>query len=239
MSKLPLYYVFFFSHKHIQRENPDDQAYFVAQAVLEADRIETTAMNAQLRVARIELDKVQREKRIATSAQRPTVYTQASYPYTPQYRHYTYPYAQYQSNYQQVYSSYPTPTNSQPMTPITQFQTTSTPTTVMQHSSTQQTDSAITTKAIPVQLPVSSLPALHALGIMPVPATSLPPPDQPQPQAVLRGTTSNGTMLSLEINLNLLQTTQTSGLALILNSLTSASASANLCSTSSAANTNK
>lgn len=173
-------------------------------------------MNAQLRAARTELDKVQREKRLAATPQRPTVYTPTSYPYTPQYRHYTYPYAQYQPGYHQVYSSYPTPANSQPMTPMAQFQPSVTP------ANAEQT---LLSKAIPVQLPVSSLPALHALGIMPVSSTSLPPPDQPQPQAVLKGTTSNGTMLSLEINLNLLQTTQTSGLAMILNSLTSAATS--------------
>lgn len=199
------------SHKPLQRENPDDQAYVLAQAVLEADRADTTSITAQLRAARMELDKVHREKRLTAAPQRPTVYAPASYPYTPQYRHYTYPYAQYQPSYHQVYSSYPTPTNSQPVTPVTQFQ-----------SPTTQADPNVVTKAIPVQLPVSSLPALHALGIMPVPATALPPPDQPQPQAVLKGTTSNGTMLSLEINLNLLQTAQTSGLAMILNSLTSA-----------------
>jgi hypothetical protein len=226
----------FSSHRNVQRENPDDQAYVLAQGVLEADRTETTAMNAQLRAARIELDKVQREKRIATSAQRPTIYAQTSYPYTPQYRHYTYPYAQYQSNYQQVYSSYPTPTSSQTVTSVAQSQPQNTSTT---HTLPQQTDLIPNTKAIPVQLPVASLPALHALGIMPVPATSLPPPDQPQPQAVLRGTTSNGTMLSLEINLNLLQTTQTSGLALILNSLTSATTAGSFGGTPSAAASTK
>jgi len=121
------------------------------------------------------------------------------------------------------------------MSSLTPYQPQNSSTTVTQQTSPQQTDFASLSKAIPVQLPVASLPALHALGIMPVPATSLPPPDQPQPQAVLRGTTSNGTMLSLEINLNLLQTTQTSGLALILNSLTSAAG--NLGSTPSAAST--
>ncbi|KAF7964646.1 hypothetical protein HWV62_4517, partial [Athelia sp. TMB] len=58
-----------------------------------------------------------------------------------------------------------------------------------------------------------------ALGIVPVPASSLPPADQPQPLAILRGSTSNGTMLSLEINVSLLQSAQMNGLALVLNSL--------------------
>ena len=73
--------------------------------------------------------------------------------------------------------------------------------------------------AIPVQLPVASLPALHALGIVPVPATSLPLEGQPPPAAVLRGCTANGAILSLEINVSLLQSTQMSGLAMMLNSL--------------------
>ena len=75
------------------------------------------------------------------------------------------------------------------------------------------------TASIPVQIPVGSLPALQALGIVPVAASSLPPPDQPQPLAVLRGSTSNGTMLSLEINVSLLQSAQMNGLAIVLNSL--------------------
>ena len=79
--------------------------------------------------------------------------------------------------------------------------------------------SAISSTAIPVQLPVNSLPALAALGIIPVAAASLPPAGQPQPPAVIKST--NGSMLSLEINLSLLQSAQMSGLVLILNALTS------------------
>lgn len=76
------------------------------------------------------------------------------------------------------------------------------------------------TTAIPVQLPVASLPALHALGIHPVPTTSITE-GQPPPPAVLRGSTANGTMLTLEINVSLLQSAQMSGLAMVLNSLMS------------------
>jgi hypothetical protein len=47
--------------------------------------------------------------------------------------------------------------------------------------------------AIPVQLPVSSLPTLHALGIVPVPPQSLSA-NSPTPPAVLRGTSANGEM---------------------------------------------
>ena len=83
-----------------------------------------------------------------------------------------------------------------------------------------------------MQLPVASLPALHALGIVPVPATSLPPEGQPQPAAVLRGCTANGAILSLEINVSLLQSAQMGGLAMMLNSLvTRSNASATSTST--------
>ncbi|KAN0128753.1 Glioma tumor suppressor candidate region domain containing protein [Lactarius tabidus] len=72
--------------------------------------------------------------------------------------------------------------------------------------------------AIPVQLPVSWLPTLHALGIVPVPTQSVSA-DAPTPPAVLRGTSANGDMLNLEINVSLLQAAQMSGLALMLNSI--------------------
>ena len=75
-----------------------------------------------------------------------------------------------------------------------------------------------TSSAIPVQLPVSSLPTLHALGIVPVPPQSLSA-STPTPQAVLRGTSADGATLHLEINLSLLQAAQMSGLALVLNSI--------------------
>jgi len=88
--------------------------------------------------------------------------------------------------------------------------------------------------AIPVQLPVASLPALHSLGIIPVPASALPPEGQPQPPAVLRGSTANGTILSLEINVSLLQSAQMSGLAMVLNSLVTRNN--NAASTTSAPN---
>ena len=85
--------------------------------------------------------------------------------------------------------------------------------------STSTTPSTPAAAAIPVQVPVSSLPALQALGIHPVPVASLPSSDQPQPLAILRSSTANGTMLSLEINVSLLQSAQMSGLAILLNSL--------------------
>ncbi|KAL5485432.1 hypothetical protein ACEPAI_8074 [Sanghuangporus weigelae] len=73
--------------------------------------------------------------------------------------------------------------------------------------------------AIPLQLPVTSLPALQSLGILPVPKASLPADSSTHPAAVLLGTSNNGTMLSLEINAALLQPPQMSGLAILLSSL--------------------
>jgi len=81
--------------------------------------------------------------------------------------------------------------------------------------------------AIPLQIPVTALPALQAIGILPVPKASLPPPSEPQPAAVLIGTTNNGSMLSLEINAALLQGPQMSGLAVLLSDLVKTSGSTN------------
>lgn len=199
-----------------------------------------TALNAQLRAARAELEKYNREHRPqtaqTTSRTTPPV-TSTTYSYTPQYRHYAYPYAQYGSNYTQVYPGYTTTTPS-----ATQYQypvVTTAPATganTPSQSTSAQTQTAHTTsttttseplsKSVSLSLPISSLPALHALGIMPVSSLSVPPPGQPQPQAILKGTTANGTMLSLEVNIGLLQATQVSGLALIINAIAAQAISA-------------
>jgi len=197
-----------------------------------------TALNAQLRAARAELEKYNREHRpqtVQTTARPTPPLTSTTYSYTPQYRHYTYPYAPYQSNYTQVYSGFTT------ATPTTQYQypvvttpisvsattssTSQTATTQTQTPSTATTLDALS-KPVSISLPISSLPALHALGIMPVSSLSVPPPGQPQPQAILKGTTANGTMLSLDVNIGLLQPAQVSGLALIINAIAAQAVSA-------------
>lgn len=182
-----------------QRSASDGQAYVLAQAVLEAARTENASLNTELRNARAELDRIDREKRLAAMPARPSYSTTAHQ--TQYYRGYPYAYAQ--------------PYN-------TSLQSTSSSSTINYSAPAASTAYAPSPSgAIPVQLPVASLPALHALGIIPIPATSLPPSDQPQPPAVLRGSTTNGTMLSLEINVGLLHSAQMSGLAMVLNSLMS------------------
>ncbi|KAF8210341.1 hypothetical protein K438DRAFT_1959622 [Mycena galopus ATCC 62051] len=170
-----------------KRPAPDDQAVALAQAVLESDRAETQLLNNEIRAARADLDKIEREKRAAT-ARLQTPATAPQY-----YRAYPFPYAQQPYGSAPVFSVPPAAAgNPNPQYPAT--------------------------TAIPVQLPVSSLPALQALGIHPVAPTSLAP-DAPQPPAVLRGASADGTTLSLEINVSLLQAAQMSGLAIVLNSL--------------------
>jgi len=193
-----------------QRPSPDGQAYVLAQSILEVERSESATVSSELRNARNELDAIQREKRAASDPTsthatvttfRPTYYTQA----TPSqyYRTYSYAYThQYSTGAQGTSTLYSTPVAIPQMT-------------------TGTTNYTPSMSPIPVQLPVTSLSALHALGIVPVPAASVPPPDQPQPAAVLKGSTSNGAMLSLEINVSLLQSAQMSGLAILLNSLMS------------------
>ncbi|PFH51529.1 hypothetical protein AMATHDRAFT_117137, partial [Amanita thiersii Skay4041] len=190
-----------------KRSAPDDQAYVLEQAVLEADRLEMTWLSSELRTARSELDKLEKDKRAVVNANRaatvPNPYMHAQY-----YRSYPYSYAQ----------PYGAPTQIPPGS-ISTFSVAPPVSGMISSTATSQQASA----AIPVQLPVASLPALHALGIMPVPASSLPPEGQVQPPAILRGSTANGTMLSLEINVSLLQSAQMSGLAMVLNSLMSRS----------------
>jgi hypothetical protein len=186
----------------LQRLTPDDQAYILAQSVLETERNETARISNELRTARADLERIERDKRAASGNMgRVTQYPSATPATMPQYyRPYPYPYTQ-------VYGA-PMTTGS-----TSTFQASPPPLPLTGYTPYQS-------GAIPVQLPVASLPALHALGIMPVPASSLPPPEgQPPPAAVLRGSTANGTMLSLEINVSLLQSAQMSGLAMVLNSL--------------------
>jgi len=199
-----------------------------------------TALNAQLRAARAELEKYNREHRpqAVQTAARPTLpFTSTTYSYTPQYRHYTYPYAQYQSNYTQVYPGFATPTTQYqypvvttpltiPATGTTTSSTSQTPTNQTPSTTSPTTASDVLSKPVSISLPISSLPALHALGILPVSSLSVLPPGQPQPQAVLKGTTANGTMLNLEVNLGTLQATQVSGLALIINAIAAQAVSA-------------
>jgi hypothetical protein len=179
----------------------------ITQAVLDADRAETMSLSNELRTLRAEFERIEREKRMAASAARMVYYSPRppgpNPSVQPQYYR-GYPYA-----YTQAYGAQVQPN---PTSPFAAPSTTHTP--------------YVPTGAIPVQLPVASLPALHALGIIPVPIASLPPDGNPQPPAVLRGSTSNGSMLSLEINVSLLQPVQMSGLATVLNSLMARSSSA-------------
>ena len=54
-----------------------------------------------------------------------------------------------------------------------------------------------------------------------MPAANAPPAGQAQPACVLRGTSQNGTMVSLDINVSALGQAQASGLAVLLSALTS------------------
>ncbi|KAG7440031.1 uncharacterized protein BT62DRAFT_938455 [Guyanagaster necrorhizus] len=207
-----------------RRSAPNDQAVFLAQAVLEGERADTVTLNNELRTARTELDRLEREKRVATNAQRTSYYmAQPVTPATtttsrPYYHPYPYAYA-YGAHVQ------PSSTSSFSVAPVTPAPAAPAATAPYQLGS-----------AIPVQLPVSSLPALHQLGIVPVAPTSVTD-GQPAPPAVLRGSSANGTMLSLEINVSVLQSSQMSGLAVILNSLMSRSTSSSSSSSSSGGST--
>lgn len=219
-------------------------------------------MNAELRAARSELEKIGRDQRASAPPPpppRPTTYypttatSTTPSPYASQYRGYTYPYAtpygttQYTLSPAFQTSTYTTSaqrpayaTAYTPSTPSAASALATSTTSATQGASTASSPAPVasvaasqpyyrahttsattagTISAIPVQLPVTHLPALKAIGLDPVPVSSLPPSGQPRPAAVLRSQTA--TTLQIEINVASLQPAQMNGLALILNTLTS------------------
>ncbi|KAH8080267.1 hypothetical protein BXZ70DRAFT_641162 [Cristinia sonorae] len=264
-----------------KREAFDDQAYWLAQAVLEGDRTETANLTAELRAARQELDKLEREKRAAQAAATVTAApasapsrpyyppiqaasTSTATPYASQYRNYSpYTYTQgYNTQYayapyavggtgapaaaNSVYGAYttrtaapgsaagsasaPVPASAPPTSHQAAAQTptgtsangSAAPTPVsMPVAASTVPGTATASTAYTIALPSASLTALSALGIVPIPAANAPAAGQPQPAAVLKGTTNNGTIVSLEINVSALQQNQRNGLAVILGALTS------------------
>jgi hypothetical protein len=217
--------------------------------VLDTERAEHSALSNELRNAKSELEHLTRLQRVAALPQRTTYYPSAAPVYAHHYRTYHYPYAQtygaptassaatqgypYSVPLNSAITQYIPPvlattiptakgssaattsTSGPPSTPTTTSPLTPAPDT---SASAPATSAFTTSTAIPVQLPVSSLPTLHALGIVPVPPQTLLT-NGPPPPAILRGTSSNGAMLNLEINVSLLQAAQMSGLALVLNQL--------------------
>ncbi|KAN0109262.1 Glioma tumor suppressor candidate region domain containing protein [Russula decolorans] len=230
-----------------KRTASDDQAYYLERQVLDCERAEHSALTTELRNAKSELERVTRLQRAAALPQRANYYSSAPPVYAHHYRTYHYPYAQTYgapagSTAPQGYP-YSVPLSSTISQYVPPALATATSTIKTQSAATASTagpasaitpspltpasDTSIpvptssasgTSSAIPVQLPVSSLPTLHALGIVPVPPQSLSA-NSPTPPAVLRGTSANGAMLNLEINVSLLQAAQMSGLALVLNSI--------------------
>ncbi|KAI9507431.1 hypothetical protein F5148DRAFT_981427 [Russula earlei] len=232
---------------YIRRPASDDQTYYLERQVLDCERTEYAALSAELRKAKADLEGLMRLQRVIAQRTNyyPSAapvyahhYRTYHYPYAQTYgapalssaATQGYPYSVPLSSAVTQYvpsglattipadrplsaattsASGPssTPTTASPLTPVSDTSVL-TPTTSV---------SAIST-AIPVQLPVSSLPTLHALGIVPVTPQTLSP-NAPTPPAVVRSTSANGTMLNLEINVSLLQAAQMSGLALVLNSI--------------------
>lgn len=214
--------------------------------VLESDHSATSVLEQELASARSELDKItiaQRAAKIAANKYAPTpaqssappfyaynpAYSTAANPaFSNYYNTYTYPYGQ---NFLPGVAYTPTKTTSSTNPGATTFRVPmngqSTAPSMSSSSGVRPNMAPSSTSvetqrppvAIPLQLPVSSLPALQALGILPVPRASLPPPTEPQPAAVLLGSSNNGAMLSLEINASQLQGPQMSGLAVLLSNL--------------------
>ncbi|KAI0267138.1 hypothetical protein BC834DRAFT_969159 [Gloeopeniophorella convolvens] len=236
-----------------KRAARDDQAYYLERQVLDIERSEHSALASELRTAKAELERVTRLQRLAALPQRTNYYTPAAPVYAHHYRTYHYPYAQtyggapspaqgypYSVPLSSTITQYVPPAPAAPTPTVKPASAVSTPTTspvsaapaTSPATSTPSTPASATTAstsaisgAIPVQLPLASMPTLHALGIIPVMAQSLTP-ETPTPPAVIRGASANGAMLHLEINVSLLQAAQMSGLALLLNSIMRSSGSA-------------
>lgn len=259
-----------------KREAPADQAFFLEQAVCDAERAEIAWMNAELRSARAELDRRERTKREAqAAAQRSSAAPMTSTFYVPpatapqsQYYQYPYTFSQTYGSAQPLtfqpymphapYASTPTntsatgspaPTLSTPAAVPSPAPTTTAPgayasyyqQTQQQafHTSSQSrpqmtpaTPSVASTATapaasappvppsgtFPVHVPITFLPALHAVGIHPIsPGAVLP--GHPKPAAIVKGATADGQTLILEINIAALQQKQLSGLSLVINKM--------------------
>jgi hypothetical protein len=204
---------------------PKDAMYIIQLGLLESERLSLQVLKTELSQSRNTLSELEREARArsATSAvqmQRPTptVNTQVQgsfvtgYPgYSATYRHAT---------------PVSTVNPAQVIGTLTSASTGPASSSHALPTGTPQPANAahLPTPApgfIPVQLPITSLPSLTALGILPVSAAALPAftSTQSQPTAILRGVTSEGRMMNIEINVSMLQPAQTSGLAVLLNSI--------------------
>ena len=213
-----------------------DQSILLERLSLESEQYESTILDQELASTRSELDKVLRARRAAKASAERSAATVTTPQVSNSYYNYTTPTfsTSMTTNYPNYYSSYTYPYSTQshlpgaPYVPPT-YTPNSTPANTSKTGGTNNAQSTVPTPtttsirpppvAIPLQLPVTSLPALQALGILPIPKASLPPPSEPQPAAVLLGSTNNGSMLSLEINAAQLQAPQMSGLAVLLSSL--------------------
>ncbi|KAI0699548.1 hypothetical protein BC835DRAFT_537377 [Cytidiella melzeri] len=239
-----------------KRLAPDSQAYALAQAVLETERQELAALQVEYRTSKAELDKIEREKRFATSAAASAAasslaaassfssssHAQTTSSASPSTKAKFYAPGSGKSKlntngttsttgatslsttrptYGYSYMGTTSSTNNPPAS-------TSTPDTGPQAGSTSSssvlslTPMALPTQPIPVTLPVSSLGSLASLGIVPMHPASASQQTGPV-AAILRGTTQNGTMVSMEINVGALGGAQASGLAVLLSALTSRS----------------
>jgi hypothetical protein len=183
---------------------------------LEADRVENAFVGNELRTARAQAERIEREKRAAASASAggsrmsqfpsspqvmmPTMQA------TPYYRPYPYGYAQ---PYGTAHALIPRPNfcSCDIFTQLLQLTPTNT------YRRIYLTEPSLYSFLLDHYLLCMRLelsPFLHS-------------PDgqqgQGQTAAVLRGSTANGSILNLEINVSLLQSTQMTGLAMVLNSL--------------------
>ncbi|KDQ13189.1 hypothetical protein BOTBODRAFT_33802 [Botryobasidium botryosum FD-172 SS1] len=231
--------------REAQRSSPIEQIYFLTTNILETERVANSQLSAELRNLRAEHEKIERQKRLtAAAAARPAppppittnpysnpALLSSSHPGAPRqpastsvFRPYHHPYAySYSSTPSTPYASTPaTPYASTPTTPYASIAPTPTSSSFPLSPNVPSASSTAPVAPIPIQIPASALSALHAIGITPVHA---PPPNapplNPPPTAMLLGSTADGRMLNLTINLAALAMNQMNGLATILNGVVS------------------
>jgi hypothetical protein len=217
--------------------------YTLAHNALESERSDATNLTIELRTARTTLDQLQREQRLQQHAAHPQAKPPAhAQPAQQPQNAQSYPYSAYMYQPGSVATApngsvgmhaQPTPVATSVSTAalaraastatwpsVVRPMATTTTATTTTTTNGPTTDSLTTAPAapVPVQIPVSALSTLTQLGIVPVAEASLVP-GQARPQCVMTGIQQNGTMLSLEINIGSLQSTQINGLAHLLGSL--------------------
>ncbi|KAI0342118.1 hypothetical protein BDW22DRAFT_235856 [Trametopsis cervina] len=192
---------------------PDTQRYVITQLAWESERQGLSALQSEYRASKAELERVEKMKKAAAAAAAAAQRAQAQ--------------TTTHTSVMNTAKYYPPGAGGTPVTGFAAYGygagTSSSAPAVAATPTPLSMPMQVTSQYIPVSIPVTSLTSLASLGIVPV------PPDgdgtgtegRARPLAILRGTTQNGTMASVEIDVGGLGPGQASGLAMLFSALTS------------------